>query len=287
MVKIACIGAGYVGGVSACQSRQQLIGSETSRHRCLAALGPRWCQDLVSKHNQDCLVLPARRRQPGTPCSCLKLLSHTALPTAPQPTMAMIALKCPEVEVVVLDINEGMHSPVCHPAAGWLHLTATGWAPSSIPDALLCAVCMPACAQSASLPGTATSCQSTSLDCLRWSRRRVAATSSSRQTWSSTSAKVGCLAQQRWRVVVAPATEVAAAVERGWQQAVPRNSKVLSGTTWALCSRLGCEALLRLLLTDRHALVAALLLSMQPTSSLSASTPLPRRRVSVLARLLI
>jgi hypothetical protein len=24
-----------------------------------------------------------------------------------QPTMAMIALKCPEIEVVVLDINEG------------------------------------------------------------------------------------------------------------------------------------------------------------------------------------
>jgi hypothetical protein len=25
-----------------------------------------------------------------------------------QPTMAMIALKCPEIEVVVLDINEGI-----------------------------------------------------------------------------------------------------------------------------------------------------------------------------------
>lgn len=109
----------------------------------------------------------------------------------------MIALKCPEVQVVVLDINEGERQPRGAAAAG-----ASGSArPTPSPNRPIAAGVARCCCcvagllhgwslQTASLPGTATTCPSTSRACSRWCRRRAAATCFSAQTSASTWTKV-------------------------------------------------------------------------------------------------
>lgn len=100
MVKIACIGAGYVGGVGV-QSRQPdgLLGSRSLLWHAPAG--------SASNQRSPCYTMmhstwpPAIRRHEQRPMPVL------CLSPVLQPTMAMIALKCPEIEVVVLDINEG------------------------------------------------------------------------------------------------------------------------------------------------------------------------------------
>ena len=79
-MKIACIGAGYVGG----------------EHLLLATLAACWvgCRGSGQVPNSPALqILSVHACHPRTnPCA--------------GPTMAMIALKCPDIEVVVVDINE-------------------------------------------------------------------------------------------------------------------------------------------------------------------------------------